>query len=107
LPSIRAEGELMDKLSESAKPIKSNNLVCRKEKGFFLIFNFKNGIIHRFNETAKKILDLCDGYHTIADIAQELSQEYPQIKKDEILQDVQQTIKELCKRKLIVEISQE
>lgn len=95
----------MDTIADTEKFIKSNDLVCREEKGFFLVFNFNDGIIHRLNNTAKTILDKCDGRHTIAQIAEDLSREYPSIKRDEILTDIRESVRELHKRKLITRAS--
>jgi len=54
------------------KPLHKSNLLLKDLGGEFLIYSAEHKEIHVINPTAQLIWDLCDGTHTIDDIAQEL-----------------------------------
>jgi coenzyme PQQ biosynthesis protein PqqD len=61
---------------------------------------FPEGILV-LNETAKEIVTRCDGHRTVAEIAALLAQDYDAT-SDELLGDIEQCIRDLERRQLIV-----
>lgn len=54
------------------KPLHKSNLLLKDLGGEFLIYSAVQKEIHVINPTAQLIWELCDGRHTVDEIAQEL-----------------------------------
>ena len=66
-----------------------------------VILDHAKGNVHRLNATASAIWNLCDGKNTAEEIAALLAAEF-QLKLDQVLVDVRQTLADLEKLALLV-----
>ena len=87
----------------------SEDVVAREVQGEFIIIPITSGIgdledeIFTLNETGKAIWDKLDGKRTLKEVAKELSKEFES--QGEIEKDCTGLVKELLKRKMLVEVA--
>ncbi len=67
----------------------------------YLLYIDENGRISILNKTGGRILELCDGQHSIEDIAKILSSEFTGTSYKECLENVKRFIDELRRRGII------
>lgn len=59
-------------------------------------------LIHILNTTARRIWDLCDGTHEFDDVVEAVRQLFPEASKEKVRQDVEQALKTLEDKGLLV-----
>jgi hypothetical protein len=59
-------------------------------------------LVHVLNTTARRIWDLCDGTHDPDDIVDAVRQLFPEISSERVRQDVEQALKTLEDKELLV-----
>ena len=77
-----------------AMPSRRDGLVLEELDGEAIVYDPRYGAVHRFNAVTLFVWDLCDGSHTMTDIAQRLTQ-LSEVATDEALEHVQRVIAEL------------
>src|SRR4030042_3625494 len=70
------------------KPLHKSNLLLKDLGGEFLIYSAEHKEIHVINPTAQLIWELCDGTHTIDEIAQELRAHYSISPESDVTADI-------------------
>ena len=66
-----------DKAStQDIRPLRRDDLDFHELDGEAVLYDARCGAVHRFNAVTLWIWDACDGYHTTAEMAQMLSEEY-------------------------------
>ena len=75
-------------------PLRRDDLVLEELDGEAVLYDLRYGAVHRFNAVTLFVWDLCDGSHTMADIAHRLTQ-LCEVEPDEALDNVQRAIAEL------------
>lgn len=88
--------------------VPSQEIVSREIEGEMIIVPLTGGIgdmedeLYTLNETGKAIWDLLDGKNTLKDISEKLSSEF-EAGVEEIQRDIIGLMRELIKRRMIVE----
>jgi len=72
-----------------------------KESGNFVTFHPDTRVMHSLNETAYRIVLMCDGTKTIVDIIATVTNLFPETDKDLVQADVQKCLQDVFKRKLV------
>jgi hypothetical protein len=84
------------------KPKAIDNLTAQDLGDETILYDSKKENVHILNETACVIWGLCDGKHTIEDMQRHLEEQFPDVKKEELNNDIMTTLKELQEKKLFV-----
>ncbi len=74
-------------------PVRRDDLVLEELDGEAVLYDPRYGALHRFNAVTLFVWDLCDGSHTMADIARRLTQ-LCEVEPDEALDNVQRATAE-------------
>ena len=77
---------------EMTKPQRKQEYRLEKMDNELLLFNPQDLVVLYLNESASVIWQLCDGQHTIPQMASLISEAYPEAAPN-ILGDVQETVK--------------
>jgi len=83
------------------KPLHKSNLLLKDLGGESLIHSAEHKEIHIINPTARLIWDLCDGTHTIDDIAQELRAHFSIPPERDVTADIHNTLRILKSKDLL------
>ncbi len=67
-----------------------------------IVYNYSRGEVHRINATALEVLKLCDGKHTIDEIAEKLADIYD-VNLDVLKEDVAEIIKKFAELRIVKE----
>jgi len=68
LNQVINEGEQMD----SMKPLKKDGVLARKTGDEWVLYDSEDKSVHVLNSTAEFVWQLCDGSHTLSDIAKKM-----------------------------------
>ena len=79
--------------------IKDNFIIRRIDNRYFL-FNLTQGTLFKLTSTAARILELCDGKHTIADIQEVICKEF-EIDRNIVKNDLSQLLNKARKSQII------
>ena len=79
-------------MTELTKPLRMQEYRLEKMGNELLLFSPQNLVVLYLNESASVIWQLCDGQHTIPQIAALISEAYPEAAAT-ILGDVEETVK--------------
>ncbi len=71
----------------------------------FMIYDLDNKVIHVLNMTAAKIFQLCDGSHTLEEIAEAFSDSFDGVEPQKAYEDVKQTMAILEAKHLVVPLN--
>jgi hypothetical protein len=74
-------------------PVRRSDLLVQKIDGEFVILDRTANKVHQLNAAASHIWDLCDGVHSVGEIAQVLAEEFD-IGIDVAQRDVVKTVTE-------------
>ena len=66
-----------------------------------MIYDAQRENVHVLNKTAKNIWALCDGRHTIEEMAEALFKEYPDMNEKDLLTDIKQTVAEFKQKNML------
>lgn len=77
-----------------AMPLRRDDLVLEELDGEANLYDPRYGAVHRFNAVTLFVWDLCDGSHTVRDIAKTLTKLFD-VQPDEALESVERVIAEL------------
>jgi len=72
-------------------PVKSQDTAHRQMADEAIVVNFQSSFFYNFNPMGAHIWELCDGRHTIAQIAAELAEEY-EVTLEEATRDCQEFV---------------
>jgi hypothetical protein len=88
------------------RPVRSEGLELRTLKlGCLAVIEPGSGVTHILNRTASFIFSLCDGLHSVEEIARSLSTHFTASSGAYLLGDVRATIRHLSLRRLVAEAS--
>ena len=85
------------------KPLHKSNLILKDLGDEFLVYSAEHKELHVMNPTAHLIWELCDGEHSIVDIADEIRAHFSIPEARNIRDDVQKTV-EIFQNKGLLEI---
>ncbi len=60
----------------NVKPAKRKDLYVRTLDDEFVIYDAANRKIHKLNETSRHVWELCDGSHSLSDIAKSMTERF-------------------------------
>ena len=78
-------------MAELIKPLRKQEYHLEKMDNELLLFNPQDRVVLYLNESASVIWQLCDGQHTVQQIADLIAEAYPEAVPT-ILSDVQETV---------------
>jgi hypothetical protein len=84
------------------KPSKRIDLTIKELGDDVMFYDAANEKVHVLNHTAYLIWKLCDGKHTFKDIEEKMVNNFPSIEHSELLDDIEATIEEFSKNKLLM-----
>ncbi len=91
----------MNTLYKDMYPERTNETAFRIINGEAVIMNLTTGYYYSINEVGARIWDLCDGGHSIKDIALFISQEFDTA-EERAGQDVVELLNDLDSEKLVI-----
>jgi hypothetical protein len=62
--------------AQSDRPRRRSDVSVRVVEGEIIVWDRQAGLIHQFNRTATRVWECCDGAHTVAAIADRLTQDF-------------------------------
>lgn len=83
-------------------PQRREQVISQKASNDFLLFNMNDGNYYSLNEVGCRIWELCDGTHSIAQLAETLAAEYD-APPETLVQDVMDLLREFRDGKLLAE----
>jgi hypothetical protein len=83
------------------KPIRRSDIIAQDMGDETLLYSAKDRIIHILNPTARRIWELCDGAHTVEDMAKALRASFSIAPEREVLGDIQRTLEVLAEKELL------
>lgn len=83
-------------------PRRIEQVISQKSSSDFLLFNMQDGNYYALNEIGHRIWELCDGDHSVAQLADTLASEFD-APVEIITNDVMELLEELRTGELIVE----
>jgi methyltransferase-like protein len=81
-------------------PIKTNETAHRVLSDEAIVVNFQNSFFYNLNPVGTFIWERCDGQHTLAQIAEEMSEEY-EVSPEGAARDCQEFIDSLVEQGLL------
>ena len=87
------------------KPIRNPGIRSQDLDGETLLYTADEQAIHILNPTAHRIWELCDGEHTVEDMAQTLQETFFIRKEYDVIRDVRRTLEEFVTKGLLKEKS--
>ena len=85
------------------KPLKRQDIVCRKIGDEAVLYNSETRLVHVINHSAEEVWQLCDGRHGIDDIEEALRWEYDIEEKDHVSKDIESILEDFKKCGLLEE----
>ena len=85
---------------DEKKPTKQDRLIVNELDDEVLLFDPEGDVVHRLNVSASLIWHQCDGRRSLADIAQELTEQYD-VEFDQALCDARKVLLQLEQRDLV------
>ena len=61
---------------DSTKPLRKDGIVARKTGDEWVLYDSEEKSVHIVNETAEFVWRLCDGSHTLSDIAEQVQEAF-------------------------------
>ena len=75
------------------KPVQREGITCRElDQNETMLYNQETEAIHILNPTAKFVWDLCNGEHTIEDMAAAIQAEFAGTEGKDILSEIAKTL---------------
>jgi predicted ATPase len=84
------------------KPIRRPDVMVKDIGGETLLYSRDEKAIHVLNPTAQRIWELCDGQHTVADIAQAIRSSFVVPDQHDLTADIRQVIAVFVEKGLLL-----
>ncbi len=75
------------------KPLKKDGILARKTGDEWVLYDSDNKSVHIVNATAQFVWQLCDGSHTLIDIAQQMQEAFQVPEGTDVKQSLDKIIK--------------
>jgi coenzyme PQQ biosynthesis protein PqqD len=85
-----------------SSPQRRQQVIAQEASNHFLLFNISDGNYYSLNDVGRRIWELCDGNHSVAQLVDILAAEYD-APAETLTKDVLELLQELRNGKLIVE----
>ena len=83
------------------KPSKLDGVILTEADDESILYDSMEGQIHIVNRTGSKIWELCDGNHTVEDIAKSICEAFEADDLEEVKKDVEEYLVHLSRLELI------
>lgn len=83
---------------------KNQKISSRQLGNEIMLYDSENDKVHILNETGIIIWNLLDGKNSLDNIKEKLSKQFPEVKSEEILKDVNEIIEKLTREGLIAKL---
>ena len=75
------------------KPVRRRDVTCQRlDEAETMLYDPEMGKVHILNPTARLIWELCDGEHTLADMAAAIEAQFTGLEGRDILGEIQNTL---------------
>ena len=85
----------------TTKPVRRPGIIAKDIGGETLLYGAEEEVIHVLNPAARLVWELCDGQHTVKDVARAMRAGFSVDDEHDVIGDVQQTLQVFAAKGLL------
>ena len=82
-------------------PMRKDGIECQKLEEEWMLYDPQTGCVHVLNAVAEVVWRMCDGRHSIGEMAQQIAAAYEVPEGADVLADVQSVIESFAERGML------